>query len=1399
MNRTVYSKVVACFMLLLSMCWQTNVFAQSACTAPVTRQVTNAKSTNSNQWDDFGMLLTGIMSDNTPAAWLFQSGTTFVENTDGTARLSGTIAQFGNANRRFNVVLNLTAQTFTPRAGSPYTNYGQAATGWYYYQWGSATLTGAGDLAGASVTLARNGHDFQVGIGGDDQPEPLDQAANGGSGWFLWTIVSQPTAGGATLLAQQPGATADFNLLLSGTPATPCGGSNTCDNVTAGGTISAACVNGQIVLNNATLPTGGTGTLEYLWFISTDNCASFQPIPNTNTASLTVGTVSVNTCYLRCSRRSNCSGYPGESNRITVTPNQCATANPCLTETTPPVISGCPANISLTTTGSGAVASWTAPTATDACSTPTVTQTAGLASGATFPLGTTTVTYTARDARGNTSTCSFTVTVTATGGGCDNVTSGGTVAAACVNGQIVINNVTMPAGGTGAIEYLWFSSTSGCYGYTAIPNSNSANLTVGSVAVTTYYLRCARRAGCSAYLGESNCVTVTPTQCGTTGGGGTCRRFDAFSTNDICGSGSWQPYAMYLNINGQGVYFAAASLRFEINGTTATLSGNLYDPRTWQYVPVNVTYTGGTSTAPVGSPKIELCLPATASTSGWMYFTGMSGTVVIGGQSLTVTRRGPAFQVGTGANLQNVSDNGASGWFTLSNGIEGDFNIKLLNEVNCGTGGDPCLTETTPPVLAGCPANISLTTTGTSAVASWTAPTATDACSTPTVTQTAGLASGAAFPVGVTTVTYTARDARGNTATCSFTVTVSQNNPCLTETTPPVLAGCPANISLTTTGSTAVASWTAPTATDACSTPTVTQTAGLASGAAFPVGTTTVTYTARDARGNMATCSFTVTVTVVNTCGTAISIRPVTNTRTNCNSATGTNYVMLYNGVFYTAGTNLKFTERSDNTATLAGNVHANGQTYSVNVTFSGRTCTSAGSPKLGDGNGVCGATGMNTANWYYYTTTTGTIGTVHGTVTINRNGPAFQVGNFANLQQNVMGASGWFTSNTNLAGDFNFNLGTCESCCSNPTVISCNNPPVPACNNNALGTLLYQVWNNHTDWSFPIAMPNRTPDHTSNTTSCTWGSRNADNYVTLIRGYIHPSVSGNYQFNIYGDDYVEMYFAQNDNPSNKYRICSINGWTNEHEWSKYSTQYSGSQWLNAGQKYYIEIRHKEGSGGDHIGLRWKLPNGTWEIIPGARCSPYCPAANNWNANSAVATLRLDGAAEALRARLEWVNNTGYKNDYFVVQKLDNSGVFADIEHIDANANDRNQDMHVFNAYDTKPEAGENSYRIKAVYDDGNFAISDIKTVKFTNVNTVNVFPNPADDNINVSLKQYEGMAVTLNIYDHLGKNVKQVQIEKVGSGAVEIDVADLQGGQYTIQVAADKKRAVVRKFQLMK
>jgi len=60
-------------------------------------------------------------------------------------------------------------------------------------------------------------------------------------------------------------------------------------------------------------------------------------------------------------------------------------------------------------------------------------------------------------------------------------------------------------------------------------------------------------------------------------------------------------------------------------------------------------------------------------------------------------------------------------------------------------------------------------------VVNYTAPTGTDNCANATTTQTAGLASGASFPVGTTTNTFRTTDAVGNTAECSFTVTVLFN------------------------------------------------------------------------------------------------------------------------------------------------------------------------------------------------------------------------------------------------------------------------------------------------------------------------------------------------------------------------------------------------------------------------------------------------------------------------------------------------------------------------------------------------------------------------------------------------------------------------------------------------
>lgn len=78
-----------------------------------------------------------------------------------------------------------------------------------------------------------------------------------------------------------------------------------------------------------------------------------------------------------------------------------------------PAISNCPAGISVVPDSSecNPQVSWTPPTATDNCS---VALTSNYSSGDSFSAGTTTVTYEAEDPSGNTSSCSFDVTIQAT-------------------------------------------------------------------------------------------------------------------------------------------------------------------------------------------------------------------------------------------------------------------------------------------------------------------------------------------------------------------------------------------------------------------------------------------------------------------------------------------------------------------------------------------------------------------------------------------------------------------------------------------------------------------------------------------------------------------------------------------------------------------------------------------------------------------------------------------------------------------------------------------------------------------------------------------------------------------------------------------------------------------------
>ena len=134
-----------------------------------------------------------------------------------------------------------------------------------------------------------------------------------------------------------------------------------------------------------------------------------------------------------------------------------------------------------------------------------------------------------------------------------------------------------------------------------------------------------------------------------------------------------------------------------------------------------------------------------------------------------------------------------------------------------------------------------------------------------------------------------------------------------------------------------------------------------------------------------------------------------------------------------------------------------------------------------------------------------------------------------------------------------------------------------------------------------------------------------ADNYGTQIPGFFYPPTTGDYVFWICSDDTSELYLSPDSDPANKKLIAKESSYSDPRQYDtsaggsdptmKDSSQFTGTQWptkdpnsggaeitLQAGKAYYIEARHKEGTGGDNLSVAVRDPGSTIDSsqpIPG--------------------------------------------------------------------------------------------------------------------------------------------------------------------------------------------------------
>ncbi|MEO1626616.1 MAG: SprB repeat-containing protein, partial [Bacteroidota bacterium] len=185
---------------------------------------------------------------------------------------------------------------------------------------------------------------------------------------------------------------------------------------------------------------------------------------------------------------------------------------------------------------------------------------------------------------------------------------------------------------------------------------------VSGLDVGTYTVTVTDDSGCS--------VTCTSTISGTVE-----RTYEVESTFDNCGSWCRDYYAFTLGRD--NCYIAEDDLTFvEYADGTALLSGSVSQNGNIGYL--SVRFYDRTETPPTGSPKYELC--ANGGGEDWYYYPRIEGTFTApNGDVIEFNRRGPSFQIGDGANLQDDAY-GASGWFDYDGGV-GDMNFKLSNPI----------------------------------------------------------------------------------------------------------------------------------------------------------------------------------------------------------------------------------------------------------------------------------------------------------------------------------------------------------------------------------------------------------------------------------------------------------------------------------------------------------------------------------------------------------------------------------------------------------------------------------------------------------------------------------------------------------------------------------------------
>ena len=147
--------------------------------------------------------------------------------------------------------------------------------------------------------------------------------------------------------------------------------------------------------------------------------------------------------------------------------------------------------------------------------------------------------------------------------------------------------------------------------------------------------------------------------------------------------------------------------------------------------------------------------------------------------------------------------------------------------------------------------------------------------------------------------------------------------------------------------------------------------------------------------------------------------------------------------------------------------------------------------------------------------------------------------------------------------------------------------------------------------------------------------------------------------------------------------------------------------------------------------------------------------------------------------KIDWQTTTEINNDYFTIERSIDVIDWETVNQIDGAGNSSN--LIAYHKLDKEPYAGTSYYRLKQTDFDGKFSYSKTATVTIKTVNSISIYPNPAQNQIIISGDKNE--MKSLQIYTALGKNAtKLTSIIQRSETRLVVDISKLNSGIYFLK-----------------